>query len=68
VGVLGLRVRGGNREQSEARDSIASIKQDIPDADVYLLIDGDGTLCAQETGEAMHSAFTFYHVCNTQIY
>jgi haloacid dehalogenase-like hydrolase/AAA domain len=35
------------------RRSIASLKsavQDIPDADVYLLLDGDRTLCPEDTG------------------
>jgi adenylate kinase len=54
------------KEISE-QELIASIKQDIPDADVYLLIDGDGTLCAQDTGEAMHSQyFNFFRVSDTQ--
>ena len=38
------------KEMSE-EELISAIKRDVPAADVYLLIDGDGTLCAQDTGE-----------------
>ena len=45
------------KERSE-QALISSIKRDVPSADVYLLIDGDGTLCAQDTGET-----TFQPLC-----
>lgn len=43
------------------RELVEVIKKDIPAADVYLLIDGDGTLCSQDSGKTyvvqIHSSF-----------
>jgi len=41
------------RVKSE-QELVASIKNEVPAADIYLLIDGDGTFCPQDTGEIKH--------------
>lgn len=38
---------------------VDSVKRTIPAADVYLLIDGDGTLCAQDSGKNSLSLFDY---------
>ena len=45
--VIPRSVVAGNESE---RALVASIAEEIPEKDVYLLIDGDGTLCAQDTG------------------
>lgn len=44
-------VPASNRARVNSEQALISSIKAVPDADVYLLIDGDGTLCPQDTGE-----------------